>query len=231
MTLWQLELGVTQKVRKQDSDSDQSDLVFGYSNNEPVKILRHTGTETKVKCDNKIVFLKETSNKMASGRANPLQSCNHIFALIFLQTLIIIFFLLFVRYDPKTAQRSESSVTKGDSQIKDVYPLFQEVHVMIFIGFGFLMTFLKKYGLSAVSLNLMCSALAIEIFTLVYGFFHLKCHDTKFEFSSPKCMSDWPYIDVNVVTMISADFATAAVLISFGVVLGVTSPLQLIIMP
>ena len=43
-------------------------------------------------------------------------------------------------------------------------------------------------------------------------------------------MSDWPYIDVNVVTLISADFATAAVLISFGVVLGVTSPLQLIVM-
>ena len=51
------------------------------------------------------------------------------------------------------------------------------VHVMIFLGFGFLMTFLKKYGLSAVSLNLMCSALAIEIFTLVYGFFHLHCED------------------------------------------------------
>ena len=57
--------------------------------------------------------------------------------------------------------------------------MFQDVHVMIFLGFGFLMTFLKKYGLSAVSLNLMCSALAIEIFTLVYGFFHLKCHDAK----------------------------------------------------
>jgi hypothetical protein len=53
--------------------------------------------------------------------------------------------------------------------------VFQDVHVMIFLGFGFLMTFLKKYGLSAVSLNLMCSALAIEVFTLVFGFFHLQC--------------------------------------------------------
>jgi len=173
---------------------------------------------------------QETSNKMASGRANPLQSCNHIFVLLFLQTLIIIFFLLFVRYDPKTAQRSELSVTKGDSEIKDVYPLFQDVHVMIFIGFGFLMTFLKKYGLSAVSLNLMCSALAIEIFTLVYGFFHLHCENPKYEFGSSDCPSSWPYIDVNVGSLISADFATAAVLISFGVVLGITSPLQLIIM-
>ena len=168
---------------------------------------------------------RETFNKMASGRAKPLQSCNHIFVLLFLQTLIIIFFLLFVRYDPKTAQRSESSVTKGDSEIKDVYPLFQDVHVMIFIGFGFLMTFLKKYGLSAVSLNLMCSALAIEIFTLVFGFFHLHCENPKFEFGSSDCPSSWPYIDVNVGSLISADFATAAVLISFGVVLGITSPL------
>ena len=57
--------------------------------------------------------------------------------------------------------------------------VFQDVHVMIFLGFGFLMTFLKKYGLSAVSLNLMCSALAIEVFTLVYGFFHLHCENPK----------------------------------------------------
>ena len=57
------------------------------------------------------------------------------------------------------------------------FSVFQDVHVMIFLGFGFLMTFLKKYGLSAVSLNLMCSALAIEVFTLVYGFFHLHCQD------------------------------------------------------
>ena len=116
---------------------------------------------------------------------------------------------------------------------------------MIFLGFGFLMTFLKKYGLSAVSLNLMCSALAIEVFTLVYGFFHLHCENPnvtkshqklnlnfvlQFSLGSPDCPSSWPYIDVNVGTMISADFATAAVLISFGVVLGVTSPLQLIVM-
>ena len=110
---------------------------------------------------------------------------------------------------------------------------------MIFIGFGFLMTFLKKYGLSAVSLNMICSALAIEVFTLVYGFFHLHCEDpevncelpcndndndgllsSQFEFGSEECESSWPFIDVNVGTMISADFATAAVLISFGVVLG-----------
>ena len=44
---------------------------------------------------------------------------------------------------------------------------------MIFIGFGFLMTFLKKYGLSAVSLNMLCAVVCLQWSTLVIGFFHL----------------------------------------------------------
>ena len=68
----------------------------------------------------------------------------------------------------------------------------------------------------------------------------------QFDFGSEECESSWPYIDINVGTMISADFATATVLISFGVVLGkisvkyflssryflsgVTSPVQLVVM-
>eukprot|EP00092_Neocalanus_flemingeri_P070836 GFUD01086976.1.p1 GENE.GFUD01086976.1~~GFUD01086976.1.p1 ORF type:complete len:496 (-),score=120.66 GFUD01086976.1:299-1786(-) len=167
---------------------------------------------------------------MAGGRVKTMRSSSHIFAIIFIQIIIVVLFALFVRYDPKTAQRSPNSVEDGDGQIKHTYPMFQDVHVMIFLGFGFLMTFLKKYGLSAVSLNLICSALAIEVFTLVYGFFHVHCENPNVAYGSSECDSIWPYIDVNLVTMISADFATAAVLISFGVVLGVTSPLQLIVM-
>lgn len=51
--------------------------------------------------------------------------------------------------------------------------MFQDVHVMIFIGFGFLMTFLKKYGLSAVSLNMLNAVICLQWATLVIGFFHL----------------------------------------------------------
>ena len=46
---------------------------------------------------------------------------------------------------------------------------------MIFIGFGFLMTFLKKYGLSSVSINFLLAALVLQWAVLVNGFFHL--HD------------------------------------------------------
>ena len=59
--------------------------------------------------------------------------------------------------------------------------VFQDVHVMIFIGFGFLMTFLKKYGLSAVSLNMLCAVVCLQWSTLVIGFFHLHERDEKYK--------------------------------------------------
>jgi hypothetical protein len=39
--------------------------------------------------------------------------------------------------------------------------------VMIFVGFGFLMTFLKRYSYSAVGLNFLFSALAMTCYLLV----------------------------------------------------------------
>ena len=133
--------------------------------------------------------------------------------------------------------------------------MFQDVHVMIFIGFGFLMTFLKRYGLSAVSLNMLISAFAIQWTILVSGFFHLHYDHCGPEISHEEngalhpiqkraaeasmhsihahrstCYPNWPWIDVNIQTLINADFAVAAVLISFGAVIGVTSPIQLLVM-
>jgi len=162
-------------------------------------------------------------------RPNSWRTSGHIPVLIALQILFIILFGLFVRYDPHTAIKGPTSVADASNMITSTYPMFQDVHVMIFIGFGFLMTFLKKYGLSAVSLNMLCSAVTIEWAILVNGFFHPACEDprvTHFE----DCKTSWPFIDLNLISLLSADFATAAVLISFGVLLGTTTPLQLIIM-
>lgn len=45
---------------------------------------------------------------------------------------------------------------------------------MLFVGFGFIMTFLKRYGLEEVSLNLLCVVIALEWATLVIGFFQMQ---------------------------------------------------------
>ena len=51
--------------------------------------------------------------------------------------------------------------------------MFQNVHVMIFIGFGFLMTFLKKYGYSAVSVTFFIAALVLQWHMIFKNFLHM----------------------------------------------------------
>jgi len=125
--------------------------------------------------------------------------------------------------------------TRDAKEILTDYPMFQDVHVMIFIGFGFLMTFLKKYGLSAVSLNMLCAVVCLQWSTLVIGFFHFHEREIQPEILAPNGSVVQERLTRNVIelsltSLLTADFASAAVLISFGVVLGKTSPLQLILM-
>ncbi|XP_064563189.1 ammonium transporter Rh type A [Zonotrichia leucophrys gambelii] len=119
---------------------------------------------------------------------------------LLLEVIVIVLFGIFVDYD------SDPS--------KDLYPHFQDVHVMIFVGFGFLMTFLKKYGFSSVGFNMLIAAFGLQWGILMQGFWHMK---------SGK-------ISVNIESMINADFSTATALISFGALLGKTSPIQMLIL-
>ncbi|KAM3930523.1 ammonium transporter Rh type A [Leptodactylus fuscus] len=135
-----------------------------------------------------------------------------IFAII-LQILLIVLFGIFVRYDTQSHSNSQNT-THRDDEFVDLYPFFQDVHVMIFVGFGFLMTFLKRYGFSSVGINLLIAAFGLQWGALMQGLWHL--HDGK--------------IEIGIKSMINADFSTATVLISFGAVLGKTSPLQMLIM-
>ena len=56
------------------------------------------------------------------------------------------------------------------------YTAFQDVHVMVFVGFGFLMTFLKFYGYSSVAFNLLVAALGLQWAVLIQGFLHQDEH-------------------------------------------------------
>uniref|UniRef100_A0A182I056 Ammonium transporter AmtB-like domain-containing protein n=1 Tax=Anopheles arabiensis TaxID=7173 RepID=A0A182I056_ANOAR len=91
---------------------------------------------------------------------------------------------------------------------------FQDIHVMIFAGFAFLMTFLKRYGFSASGLNLLVAALVVQWAIIMRG-----CYE----------MEDG-IIPISLQNLIGADIAAAAVLISMGALLGRTTPIQLLIM-
>ena len=105
----------------------------------------------------------------------------------------------------------------------NTYPMFQDIHVMIFVGFGFLMVFLRHHQLSSVTYNFLIAAFSMQVGILFVGLWDnifLEDSDARFENK----------IKLNLVSLITGDFAAAAVLISFGAVLGKLNTFQLIVM-
>jgi len=137
--------------------------------------------------------------------------------LLVCQIIFMILFGVFVRYN-------ENGI---DESMDRTYPWFQDTHVMIVVGFGFLMTFLKRYGWSSVGFNFLFTGFTIQWSLLVTGFFHdILHHFTDATHDANSTM----HIQLNMDRMLEADFTTGAILISFGAVLGVASPVQLLFM-
>ena len=97
---------------------------------------------------------------------------------------------------------------------------------MIVVGFGFLMTFLKRYSWSSLGFNFLFTAFTVQWSMLVQGWFNEHPEDTGDDGRIENLM----FIKVNLHSMIEAEFSTGAILISFGAVLGVASPVQLLVM-
>jgi ammonium transporter Rh len=124
--------------------------------------------------------------------------------------------LLIIVYGLATEYSSAVNDLAGKNTIQEYYGFYQDVHVMIFVGFGFLMTFGKKMGFSAVGYNFMIATLVIQFAMLMNGFWH-SVHTGK-----------WHILHFDVVELIKGDFAAGAVLITFGGLLGKVNAFQLL---
>nr|XP_040019620.1 ammonium transporter Rh type C isoform X1 [Gasterosteus aculeatus aculeatus] len=139
------------------------------------------------------------------------------------QTAMIILFGVFIRYNEEADThwvehrhtKNISSDIENDFYYR--YPSFQDVHVMIFVGFGFLMTFLKRYSFGAVGFNFLIAAFGLQWALLMQGWFH------SLDYTDGK-------IKIGVENMINADFCVAGCLIAYGAVLGKVSAVQLLVM-
>ncbi|XP_060797052.1 rh family, C glycoprotein a [Neoarius graeffei] len=139
------------------------------------------------------------------------------------QTAMIVLFGVFVRYDEEsdahwTVYKKEHNISlDADNDFYYRYPSFQDVHVMIFVGFGFLMTFLKRYSFGGVGFNFLIGSFGLQWAIVMQGWFHSLDHtDGK--------------IKIGVENIINADFCVAGCLIAYGACLGKVSPVQLMVL-
>ena len=90
---------------------------------------------------------------------------------------------------------------------------------MIFVGFGFLMVFLKCHSWTSVGFNFIIAAWSLQVAILFTGFWHNAI--------SGEENHEWKKIKLDITSMVVGDFGAGCVLITFGVILGKCSLMQL----
>ena len=141
----------------------------------------------------------------------PWRRSLHVPVIIVLEIIILILYAIFIEFDTEVTQE----------KFNTTIPLFTDVHVMVFIGIGFILTFLRNYSLSALCINLVCGSLAVQWYILVHGFVHAVFDNH----------GEGPLlIKVNILSFLFGEFAAATVLVSFCVLIGKVTILQLVIM-
>ncbi len=97
-----------------------------------------------------------------------------------------------------------------------LYPMFQDVHVMIFIGFGLLMSFLRLASYTAIGITYLIAAFAIVFYHLTRAIW--------------LCAFDTCGLPLGLSELLLGEFCAGALLIAFGVVIGRVSPSQMLLM-
>jgi len=97
----------------------------------------------------------------------------------------------------------------------------RDVSIMIFVGFGFLMTFMRRYGYSAVGYTLFFSCLSV-LWSIPLQFFFEE--QANHGFPSAKNRQH-----LGVYELLNGLFCAGSVMITFGGILGKVSPLQMLV--
>ena len=87
-------------------------------------------------------------------------------ALFCVEVIVIIMYGIFVR--PKIHSDAAENTA--------YYPMYQDVNVMMLIGFGFLMTFIKNHSWSALSYTFFINAVIVQLYILFEPFWHKVFH-------------------------------------------------------
>ncbi|XP_047467607.1 rh blood group, D antigen [Mugil cephalus] len=126
--------------------------------------------------------------------------------LLSLQTAFIIIYALF--------SEIKNEENKDENTFGSIYPEFQDVNVVLILGFGFLSTFLVRYGFSGLGFNFLVAVVATQWAIIL---------------TSLESLYDTGKIIINLKSLVVAEMCAASALISTGTMLGKMNSVQLVV--
>ena len=140
---------------------------------------------------------------------------------VILQLIFVMFFCFCTTY------------TTIEYDVKE-YIVFRDIMIMLLLGFGYLMTFLKYYGLSAVGFTMMLSILSMECNILIefsVRYIYYNClGGSSDEDGTEVDENDTTFpVPISMSTIIDSQFAAATLMITFGAIIGRATPTQMIL--
>lgn len=76
-------------------------------------------------------------------------------------------------YIPASGDGLNTIGFEASKQMESFYPFFKHVHLMVFVGFGLLMCFLKTHCWSSVALNFLVSCWTLQLSLFVVPFMRM----------------------------------------------------------
>ena len=80
----------------------------------------------------------------------------HVPVLIGLEILTVLLYAFYVRFDNPLSQERWNTLN----------PLFNDVHVMVFLGIAFILTFVNNYGLTSICFNFLIGSMSVQWYIL-----------------------------------------------------------------
>jgi ammonium transporter Rh len=125
-----------------------------------------------------------------------------------MEVIIVILFIVFARIE------TDTQIT-ADPLWSQRYSAFQDVNVMIVVGFGFLMTFIRTHSWSALAYTFFINGIIVQTYILLKAFWQRIFNGFA---------AEGFYIKISQVLITESSYATASALIAFGVIIGRAGP-------
>lgn len=192
--------------------ADEDNIQRTANQGQPFKLSR-----TKTHGDMGMINVVETAKARSASEEERHKKARKLETILFcvltfiFQALLVLLYALWLEYLPPKEAGVEND---------RYYPYFRDINIMIFFGFGFLMTFLRRAGYSAVGYSLFAAALCCQWSIPIQVLVELDISGDKFG----------KYHHIGVYHLLNSLFCTGALLISYGASLGKTTPIQMLVM-